>query len=86
MADSGMGKTTGEASYLNCKPIDGPISDDTCYKITFKWSSSLVLPGAFLIKNMHPQELIMKSLTLDIPRQGKLSFKCNSWIYPIHHW
>lgn len=80
--ETGFGKTAGEESYLKWSPFDGPIATDRHYEITFKWNSDLGVPGAFLIKNMHSREFFLKSLTLDIPGQGKLRFKCNSWITP----
>jgi len=80
MAETGLGKTAGETSYLKWNPFDGPIASDRHYEITFKWNSGLGVPGAFLIKNMHSRQFFLKSLTLDIPGQGKLNFKCNSWI------
>jgi linoleate 9S-lipoxygenase len=82
MAETGLGKTAGEESYLKWNPFDGPIASDRSNEITFKWNSGLGVPGAFLIKNMHSREFFLKSLTLDIPGQGKLHFKCNSWITP----
>lgn len=84
MVENGMGKTASEASYLHWKPFDGPLVGDTHYEIPFKWNSSLGLPGAVLIKNMHSREVFLKSLILDIPGEGKLRFKCNSWIFPFH--
>ncbi|KAK4339634.1 hypothetical protein RND71_041096 [Anisodus tanguticus] len=41
------------------------------------------VPGAFIIKNSHFNELFLKSLTLeDVPNHGKIHFVCNSWVYP----
>lgn len=82
--ETGVGKTVGEPSVLKWNPLDGPTAGDTHYEITFKWKAGLGVPGAFLIKNMHSREFFLKSLTLDIPDQGKLRFKCNSWVSPHH--
>lgn len=82
--ETGVGKTVGEASILEWKPLDGPIASDTRHEITFNWNANLGVPGAFLIKNTHSREFFLKSLTLDIPGQGKLAFKCNSWVSPYH--
>lgn len=82
MAETGLGKTADEPSYLKWNPFDGPTASDRHFEVTFKWNSALGVPGAFLIKNEHPRQFFLKSLTLDIPGQGKLHFKCNSWITP----
>eukprot|EP00253_Pinus_taeda_P024599 PITA_24599 len=82
MAETGFGKMTDEASYLKWNPFDGPISSDRHYEISFMWNSDLGVSGAFLVRNMHSRQFFLKSLTLDIPGQGKLLFKCNSWITP----
>lgn len=82
MAETGFGKMADEASYLKWNPFDGPIASDRHYEISFKWNSGLGVPGAFLVRNMHSRQFFLKSLTLDIPGQGKLRFKCNSWITP----
>lgn len=79
--ESGRGKTC-DVSYLDWNPWDGPIVGDKHYKISFRWDSNLGEPGAFFIRNEHPREFFVKSVTLDVPRRGKIPFQCNSWIYP----
>ncbi|KAH9326916.1 hypothetical protein KI387_007094, partial [Taxus chinensis] len=79
---TGSGKTVGEPSHLHWNSLDGPLAGDTLYRITFKWNSTLGLPGAFLIKNTHAREFFLKSLTISIPGQGSVRFHCNSWISP----
>lgn len=79
--ESGRGKTS-QVSYLEWNPWDGPIVGDKHYKISFKWNTNLGEPGAFLIKNEHPREFFLKSVTLDVPGGGKIRFQCNSWISP----
>ncbi|XP_057848301.1 linoleate 9S-lipoxygenase A isoform X2 [Cryptomeria japonica] len=79
--ESGRGKTS-EVFYLDWNPWDGPIVGDKHYKISFKWNTSLGEPGAFLIRNEHPREFFLKSVTLDVTGRGKIRFQCNSWIWP----
>ncbi|XP_059065058.1 linoleate 9S-lipoxygenase A-like [Cryptomeria japonica] len=81
IAESGRGKTS-QISYLDWNPWDGPIVGDKHYKISFKWNTNLGEPGAFLIRNEHPREFFLKSVTLDVPGRGKIRFRCNSWISP----
>ncbi|KAL6278608.1 hypothetical protein ACE6H2_022209 [Prunus campanulata] len=41
------------------------------------------VPGAILIKNNHHSEFFLKTITLeDVPREGRVHFVCNSWVYP----
>uniref|UniRef100_A0A0D6QR96 Lipoxygenase n=1 Tax=Araucaria cunninghamii TaxID=56994 RepID=A0A0D6QR96_ARACU len=82
--DTGLGKTGAEVS-LSWNPLDGPVAGDTNYKISFKWKSHLGVPGALFVKNTHPREFFLKSVTLsDVPGKGTLRFHCNSWIYPYY--
>ncbi|KAI3961707.1 hypothetical protein MKW92_052508 [Papaver armeniacum] len=53
------------------------------FNVTFEWDESIGVPGAFLIKNFHHSEFLLKTLTLeDVPEVGPVYFVCNSWVYP----
>ncbi|KAF5782036.1 putative linoleate 9S-lipoxygenase [Helianthus annuus] len=58
-------------------------AEESTYGITFDWDEEIGLPGAFLVKNFHPNEFYFKTLTLeDVPSHGEVHFVCNSWVYP----
>ncbi|GLJ05608.1 hypothetical protein SUGI_0021070 [Cryptomeria japonica] len=83
--DTGTGKKGAEKS-ISWSPLDGPVAGDSQFSVTFTWKSELGVPGALLVKNAHPREFFLKSLTLSAVT-GKipaLRFCCNSWIYPYY--
>ncbi|KFK39529.1 hypothetical protein AALP_AA3G256200 [Arabis alpina] len=43
-------------------------------------------PAAFVIKNNHPSEFCLKSLTLRNFPGGLIHFVCNSWVYPSNRY
>lgn len=55
---------------------------ESAAEITFDWDEDLGIPGAFTIRNNHPTEFYLKTLTLDVPGQDQVHFVCNSWVYP----
>lgn len=61
-----------------------PLTAEDCkFDVHFDWDESIGVPGAFIIRNEHPSEFYLKSLTLEnIPGEGKIHFACNSWVYP----
>ncbi|KAI7747808.1 hypothetical protein M8C21_005344, partial [Ambrosia artemisiifolia] len=60
---------------------------ESTYEITFEWDEEIGLPGAFLVKNSHPNEFYFKTLTLeDVPGHGQVHFVCNSWVYPTENY
>ncbi|XP_059072471.1 linoleate 9S-lipoxygenase A-like [Cryptomeria japonica] len=83
--DSGLGKK-GEVESISWNPLDGPIAGDSKFSVSFTWKTELGLPGALLVRNAHPREFFLKSLSLSaVP--GKLPairFVCNSWIHPYY--
>ncbi|PWA87482.1 linoleate 9S-lipoxygenase A [Artemisia annua] len=57
------------------------------YEVSFEWNEKIGLPGAFLVKNDHPSEFFLKSLTLEeVPGHGQVHFVCNSWVYPTKYY
>ncbi|KAH9301870.1 hypothetical protein KI387_013453, partial [Taxus chinensis] len=85
---NGSGKL-GEAAFIQ-KWISTPgrtrerlLAGESEYQVEFKWDSNFGTPGAFLIRNLHRHEFFLKSLTIEIPEQGKVHFVCNSWVYPV---
>ncbi|KAK4269899.1 hypothetical protein QN277_022996 [Acacia crassicarpa] len=54
------------------------------FKVHFEWEEEVGIPGAFLIKNKHPNEFFLISLTLkNVPLvvESDIHFPCNSWVY-----
>ncbi|KAK9919844.1 hypothetical protein M0R45_028419 [Rubus argutus] len=75
----------GKAAYLeNWITTITPLTAEDCeFDVHFDWDESIGVPGAFIIRNEHPSEFYLKSLTLEnIPGEGKIHFACNSWVYP----
>ncbi|CAL9003387.1 unnamed protein product [Prunus brigantina] len=85
--DSGNGfkGKLGEPAYLEdwITTIAPLTVGDSAYKVTFDWEEEIGVPGAILIKNNHHSEFFLKTITLeDVPREGRVHFVCNSWVYP----
>ncbi|ONI04498.1 hypothetical protein PRUPE_6G324600 [Prunus persica] len=75
----------GEPAYLEdwITTITPLTVGDSAYKVTFDWEEEIGVPGAILIKNNHHSEFFLKTITLeDVPREGRVHFVCNSWVYP----
>ena len=57
-------------------------ADEVAFKVTFEWDKEIGTPGAFLIRNNHPSEFFLRTLTLEnVPGHGVIHFVCNSWVY-----
>ncbi|CAN0914262.1 Linoleate 9S-lipoxygenase 1, partial [Linum grandiflorum] len=78
----------GKPAYLeNWIPKLAPFTaGEISYTVAFEWEEQEIgVPGAFLIKNNHHSEFLLKSLTLeDVPGEGRIHFVCDSWVYPAH--
>lgn len=57
-------------------------ADEVAFKVTFEWDEEIGIPGAFLIRNDHPSQFYLRTVTLEnVPHHGDIHFVCNSWIY-----
>ncbi|GLJ05589.1 hypothetical protein SUGI_0020800 [Cryptomeria japonica] len=83
--DSGLGKR-GEEESISWNSLDGPMAGDSKLSVSFTWKAELGVPGALLVRNAHPREFFLKSLSLfAVPgKLPALRFVCNSWIYPYY--
>ncbi|KAJ6846845.1 putative linoleate 9S-lipoxygenase 5 [Iris pallida] len=76
----------GEPAYLE-KWISTPTptaAGESVYSLTFEWDEGQGAPGAVVVKNHHPSELYLKSMTIEnFPTVGRIHFVCNSWVYPV---
>ena len=83
--ENGFKGKLGEPAYLEdwITTITPLTVGDSAYKVTFDWEEEIGVPGAILIKNNHHSEFFLKTITLeDVPREGRVHFVCNSWVYP----
>ncbi|KAI5326438.1 hypothetical protein L3X38_035512 [Prunus dulcis] len=84
-SENGFKGKLGEPAYLEdwITTITPLTVGDSAYKVTFDWEEEIGVPGAILIKNNHHSEFFLKTITLeDVPREGRVHFVCNSWVYP----
>ncbi|KAK4273458.1 hypothetical protein QN277_021855 [Acacia crassicarpa] len=84
--DSGNGLKgkLGTPAYLEdwFTTITPLTADEVAFKVTFEWDKEIGTPGAFLIRNDHPSEFFLRTLTLEnVPGHGVIHFVCNSWVY-----
>ncbi|KAM7274162.1 hypothetical protein ACFE04_028826 [Oxalis oulophora] len=82
---NGLKGKLGENAYLEewITTIAPIVAGETTFNVSFDYDETVGIPGAFLIKNNHHSEFLLKSLTLDdFPGHGKIFFDCNSWVYP----
>ncbi|KAK1440488.1 hypothetical protein QVD17_06316 [Tagetes erecta] len=82
------GKVGKEAILEDWISTISPVTaGESTYEITFDWDEEIGLPGAFLVKNLHPSEFYLITLTLeDVPGHGQVHFVCNSWVYPSKYY
>lgn len=61
-----------------------PLKDhESAFDVTFEWDEEMGVPGAFLIRNNHHNEFLLKHVTIeDVPGHGQVHFICDSWVYP----
>ncbi|KAI9100735.1 hypothetical protein K1719_024097 [Acacia pycnantha] len=76
----------GKPAYLESWITNSPnlTAEKFEFKVHFEWEEEVGIPGAFLIKNKHPNEFFLISLTLkNVPLVGEseIHFPCNSWVY-----
>nr|AGT02046.1 lipoxygenase [synthetic construct]CAD10779.2 lipoxygenase [Prunus dulcis] len=84
-SENGFKGKLGEPAYLEdwITTITPLTVGDSAYNVTFDWEEEIGVPGAILIKNNHHSEFFLKTVTLeDVPREGRVHFVCNSWVYP----
>ncbi|KAI5326440.1 hypothetical protein L3X38_035514 [Prunus dulcis] len=84
-SENGFKGKLGEPAYLEdwITTITPLTVGDSAYNVTFDWEEEIGVPGAILIKNNHHSEFFLKTITLeDVPREGRVHFVCNSWVYP----
>ncbi|XP_021817421.1 probable linoleate 9S-lipoxygenase 5 [Prunus avium] len=84
-SENGFKGKLGEPAYLEdwITTITPLTVGDSAFKVTFDWEEETGVPGAILIKNNHHSEFFLKTITLeDVPREGRVHFVCNSWVYP----
>ncbi|XP_019187173.1 PREDICTED: probable linoleate 9S-lipoxygenase 5 isoform X1 [Ipomoea nil] len=85
VAGNGLKGNRRKAEYLEHWALKNPVlaTDELAFQIVFEWSEDFGVPGAFIIKNKHPNEFFLKTLTLeDVPNHGEVHFACFSWVYP----
>ncbi|KAJ6846844.1 putative linoleate 9S-lipoxygenase 5 [Iris pallida] len=86
LADKAGRGVMGEPAYLE-KWISTPTptaAGESVYSLTFEWDEGQGAPGAVVVKNHHPSELYLKSMTIEnFPTVGRIHFVCNSWVYPV---
>ncbi|CAH9073721.1 unnamed protein product [Cuscuta epithymum] len=74
-----------KASNLEHWPLHNTLlaSGESAFHFEYEWTEDFGVPGAFIIKNNHPNEFFLKTITLeDVPNHGPLHFACFSWVYP----
>ncbi|KAI9070597.1 hypothetical protein K1719_047439 [Acacia pycnantha] len=81
----------GKPAYLENWIMKSPnlTAEKFEFKVHFEWEEEVGIPGAFLIKNKHPNEFFLISLTLkNVPLVGEseIRFPCNSWVYPTNRY
>ncbi|KAK8928555.1 Linoleate 9S-lipoxygenase 2 [Platanthera zijinensis] len=55
------------------------------FGVTFHLKESEGIPRAVIVKNLHPAEFFLKSITVDdFPGKGLIHFDCNSWVYNVN--
>ncbi|XP_054793781.1 probable linoleate 9S-lipoxygenase 5 isoform X2 [Prosopis cineraria] len=77
----------GKPAYLEGWITKSPdlIAEKSEFKVHFEWEEEVGIPGAFMIKNKHPSEFFLVSLTLkNVPFEAEIHFPCNSWVYPTN--
>ncbi|XP_019187172.1 PREDICTED: probable linoleate 9S-lipoxygenase 5 [Ipomoea nil] len=82
---NGLKGKRSKAAYLDHWVLKNTVlaSGESAFKIEFEWSEDFGVPAAFIIKNNHPNEFYLKTLTLeDVPNHGEVHFACFSWVYP----
>nr|BAM95905.1 lipoxygenase [Ricciocarpos natans] len=57
------------------------IAGQESYAVTFHVPSNFGEIGAFVIRNNHPNEFYLHSVTLESVSGAKYEFPCNSWVY-----
>nr|BAM95906.1 lipoxygenase [Ricciocarpos natans] len=60
---------------------DKIVANEETYSVTFHVPSDFGEIGAFVIRNNHPNEFFLHSLTLDSNNGATYQFPCNSWVY-----
>ncbi|CAH9073719.1 unnamed protein product [Cuscuta epithymum] len=83
-ANASIGKRS-QAAYLENWVLKNVLlaEGESAFQVTFEWTEDFGVPGAFIIKNNHPNEFFLKTLTLeDVPSHGQVHFVCFSWVYP----
>ncbi|XP_031101675.1 probable linoleate 9S-lipoxygenase 5 [Ipomoea triloba] len=82
---NGLKGKRSKAAYLDNWVLNNTLlaSGESAFQIEFEWSEDFGVPEAFIIKNNHPNEFYLKTLTLeDVPNHGQVHFACFSWVYP----
>ncbi|KAF9618787.1 hypothetical protein IFM89_002655 [Coptis chinensis] len=85
--DKEMGAKLGQPAYIEEWSRNDRIlaAGESVFKVTFDWNENIGVPGALIIKNLHPSEFYLKCVTLeDVPGAGRVHFVCNSWVYPAN--
>ncbi|KAK4746160.1 hypothetical protein SAY87_012472 [Trapa incisa] len=58
-------------------------NNESAFDVTFDWDDDMGVPGAFLIRNNHQNEFLLKRVTIEnVPDHGHVHFICDSWVYP----
>ncbi|KAJ3672963.1 hypothetical protein LUZ60_006337 [Juncus effusus] len=83
---TGRGKV-GKPAFLEkwVTTVSSIYTGDSNLRIKFEWDENDGIPGAVIVKNNHPCEFLLKTLTIDCTTLGKgnVHFVCNSWVYPV---
>ncbi|KAL5566068.1 hypothetical protein UlMin_029232 [Ulmus minor] len=86
-AANGLKGKLGKAANLEnwITKLTSLTAGESAFDVTFDWEEDVGVPGAFIIRNNHPSEFYLKTLTLeDVPGEGRVVFVCNSWVYPAN--
>ncbi|KAL1188121.1 Linoleate 9S-lipoxygenase 1 [Cardamine amara subsp. amara] len=89
VTENGSKGKVGKDAHLEnwITTITSLTAGESAFKVTFDYDADFGYPGAFLIKNSHPSEFYLKSLTLEnVPGHGRVHYICNSWVYPAKHY
>lgn len=62
------------------------VADEDYYPVTFSVPKDFGQPGAFIVRNHHPNEFYMKTLRLEAPDQNTIDFPSYAWVHNYKHY
>lgn len=82
VAETGRPKVSRPSTIQGwAKSTEIVLSGDREFGVTFSVAPDFGEPGAIFVRNHHPREFLLVSLTLEKPDKSVVEFACNSWIY-----